>query len=208
MAQEKAHLIITIESDEAGKMGLDLKAEGMTVGMMHAVIVNLLPKCLNKLADELAEGFEDRKKDIMQDVHDALDGQIKSQVVVNVANLPEIKEVLDLFVDMANQFVDKHADNPKLTQTFRKMEKLIAMIQKIQPKDPTEEQKEAGIGLMDASQEGGVDWPLPEGYDPSKVTGGIFTGKGVDHELAHKLAVDAGKRMAWEDTALPEQEAK
>ena len=138
--------------------------------MMHASLVNLLPKCLNKLSDELAEGFEDRKKDIMQDIHDALDGQIKSQVVVNVCNLPEIKEIMDLFVEMANQFVNKHAGNPKLTQTFRKMERLIAMIQNIQPKDPTEEQKEAGIGLMDASQEGGVSLPVPEGYDESKVT--------------------------------------
>lgn len=167
--------------------------------MMYASLVNLLPKCLNKLADELAEGFEDRKKDIMQDIHDALDGQIKSQVVVNVSNLPEIKEIMDLFVEMANQFVDKHAGNPKLTQTFRKMEKLIAMIQNIQPKDPTEEQKEAGIGLMDASQEGGVSWPVPDDYDKSKVTGGIYTGKGVDHELAHKLSVDAGERMAGGD---------
>lgn len=100
--------------------------------------------------------------------------------------MPEVQELFEHCIAMAKNFVEKHGSDAKLSKVSRHMEKMLRMMDGLKPKNPTKEQEEAEIG---------VHWPVPEGYDESKVTGAMYTGKGVDHELAHKLSVDAGKRM-------------
>lgn len=55
-------------------------------------------------------------------------------------------------------------------------------------------------------EQNNVDWPVPDDYDPSKVKGKIWTGQGVDEEVAREAAGMAEQQAAnnqpqpWQST--------